>query len=122
MSDVTPGDSDEWTEGLPPGMTHEDYVADSEALRAQELMDEQDLLFAARSAEERPAGQWPECEFEGCTSPTSYRMRDRFGELHRACTAHQETLDLWVRIHNGWEEPVGAGQEGGEGTTEDGAG
>lgn len=47
---------------------------------------------------------WPECEFEGCTNRTSFMRRDRFGEMHRSCTDCQETLDLWIRIHNGWEE------------------
>lgn len=77
----------------------------------------------------RGGPKWPECEFEDCTLPTSFQQRDRFGVLHKACTGHEEALDSWVRIHNGWDEPepVGTGDGsdgtgGGEGTKGDEAG
>ena len=105
MSDVTP----------------EDDLLEDDDIEMHPL----DLLFAAQSAEPKPAG-WPECEFEDCSDPVSFKMTDRFGKVHRACTDHQETLDQWVREHNGWDAPVGAGvvetDGGGEGRTEDGSG
>lgn len=87
------------------------------------------VIEVVRESVPQFSGEWPECEFEGCGDPVSYKKRDRFGEDHRSCTGHKEDLDFWVRVHNGWEESVGTDESnsedevrGGEGLKEDGPG